>query len=65
MTMIATISMSTIVPTEKSATIVIEIPVTAPSAVMGIFPIDRTTPRISKTKPGTLMPCWMRTTYLV
>ena len=55
--MIGTISMSTIVPTEKSAVIVIEIPVTVPSALMGICPIDRTTLRISKTKPGTLMPC--------
>ena len=63
--MIVTISMSTIVPTEKSAVIVIEIPVTAPSALMGISSIDRTTLRISKTKPGTLMPCRMRPTNLV
>ena len=62
---IGTISMSTIVPTEKSAVIVIEIPVTAPSALIEISPIDRTTPRISKTKPGILMPCRMRTTKLV
>ena len=54
---IGTISMSTIVPTEKSAAIVIEIPVIVPSALMGIGPIDRTTPRILRTKPGTLMPC--------
>ena len=55
--MIDTISMSAIVPTENSAAIVIEIPVTAPSALMGICPIDRTTPRILRTKPGILMPC--------
>ena len=55
--MIGIISMSTIIPTEKSAAIVIEIPVTVPSALMGIGPIDRTTPRIPRTKPGTLMPC--------
>ena len=54
---IGTISMSTIVPTEKSAAIVIKIPVTAPSALMEISPIDRTTLRILKTQPGTLMPC--------
>ena len=54
---IGTISMSTIVPTENSAAIAIEIPVTVPSALMGSSPIDRTTPRIPKTKPGTLMPC--------
>ena len=63
--MIGIISMSTIIPTEKSAAIVIEIPVTVPSALMGIGPIDRTTLRISKTKPGTLMPCRMRPTNLV
>ena len=57
MTTIGAISMSTIVPTEKSAVIVIEIPVTAPSALMGICPIDRTTLRIPRTKRGTLMPC--------
>ena len=57
MMMIGTISMSGIIPTENSAVIVIEIPVTAPSALMGICPIDRTTPRIPRTKPGTLMPC--------
>ena len=57
MTTIGTISMSAIVPTENSAAIVIKIPVTAPSALMGICPIDRTTPRIPRTKPGTLMPC--------
>ena len=57
MTTIGTISMSAIVPTENSAVIVIEIPVMVPSALMGICPIDRTTPRISRTKPGTLMPC--------
>ena len=51
------ISMSAIIPTENSAAIVIEISVTAPSALMGICPIDRTTPRIPRTKPGTLMPC--------
>ena len=62
--MIGTISMSTIIPTEKSAAIVIKVPVTAPSALMGISPIDRTTPRIPKTKPSTLMPCWMSTTNL-
>ena len=56
MTMIG-ISMSTIVPTEKSSAIVIKIPVTVPSALMGISPINRTTPRIPKTKPGTLIPC--------
>ena len=44
--MIGTISMSTIVPTEKNAAIFIKIPVTAPSALMGIFPIYRTTLRI-------------------
>ena len=37
--MIGTISMNAIVPTENSAVIVIEIPVTAPSALMGICPI--------------------------
>ena len=57
MTTIGTISMRAIVPTEGSTAIVIEIPVTAPSAPMGICPIDRTTPRIPRTKPGTLMPC--------
>ena len=62
---IGTISMSIIIPTEKSTAIVIEIPVTVSSALMGISPIDRTTLRIPKTKPGTLMPCWMRTTNLV
>ena len=57
MTMIDTISMRAIVPTESSTAVVIEIPVTAPSALMGICPIDRTTLRIPRTKPGTLMPC--------
>ena len=57
MMMIGIISMSAIVPTENSAVIVIEIPVTVPSALMGICPIDRTTLRIPRTKPGTLMPC--------
>ena len=55
--MIGTISMSAIIPTENSAAIVIEIPVTVPSALMGIYPIERTTLRIPRTKPDTLMPC--------
>ena len=54
---IGTISMSAIVPTENSTAIVIEIPVTVPSTLMGICPIDRTTLRILRTKSGTLMPC--------
>ena len=57
MMMIGTISMSAIIPTENSAVIVIEIPVTVPSALIKICPIDRTTSRILRTKPGTLMPC--------
>ena len=55
--MIVTISMSTIVPTENSAAIVIEISATVSSALMGIGHIDRTTPRIVRTEPGTLMAC--------
>ena len=55
--MIGTISISAIIPTENSAVIVIEIPVTVPSALIKICPIDRTTSRILRTKPGTLMPC--------
>ena len=38
---IVTISVNTIIPTEKKSTaIVIKIPMTAPSALMGIGPID-------------------------
>ena len=57
MTIIGTISMIIIIPTANSAAIVIKIPVIVPSALMEICPIDRTTPRILRTKPGILMPC--------
>ena len=63
--MIVAISMSTIISTQKSAVIVIKIPVTVPSTLMEIASIDRTTPGISITKPGTLMPNLMRTTNLI
>ena len=56
MMIIVAISMVAIVPTEYSAAIVIKIPVIAPSALMGIGPINRTTLKIPITKPETLMP---------